>query len=115
MKNVYLLGIITLIALCQTFGISKVPCNGCPESNLKKYYFTVDKILINNNELFVNISNQLMPINCLGQDDYGYYVCSWEDSSYCPGCGAFTWSEAFNCCLNPPSKCIYSCQSKFKR
>ena len=109
----FLLGVITICSLCQIFGASEEPCVTCPVSHLKKYYFQPSQMLIDQETIYVLIDDHLVPFNYAGRDDQGYYLNLCEDNDFCPFCGSmWTWSSIFHCCLNPPSKCPASCQTK---
>jgi hypothetical protein len=77
----------------------------CPyqvySSKLIKHYFSVDQIKIENNSLFLNINDKIVPLFQMRQDSNGYFSKFWDDTNYCPECTLWSYSPALNLCLNP--------------
>ena len=111
----FLFGFIMLFSFLSFFQISAEDCTGCPTEHLKRCYFQPSQLLIDQETVYVLIDDHLIPFNCAGRDDQGYYLTMWDDNDFCPFCSNWTWSNAFNCCLNPPTICKASCQSKYKK
>lgn len=105
----FLFGVFTFFIFCQVFGNAK-ECKGCPKPDFEKYYFSASQLIVNNDNLFINIENNIVPLTLLEKDGKGYFTFIRKNCTLCEHCGDWTWNIDRGCCLNPPSECRYSCE-----
>ena len=89
-------------------------CESC-EKYLKNCYFSLDDLVIDNEQLYVRLDGEAIPVYAIYRDEKGYFIKTWLDldNDYCPSCGDQSWIEIYGCCSNSPSKCRLSCQNKY--
>jgi len=107
---------IILLFLCVfSVGILIVCKLNCKENNtcklctprLTNYYFSLDQMIIQKDQIYINFKDRVIPIYNISKDKNGYFAKINEDAVWCPGCNGFTFDAYRNCCYTPG--CEFAC------